>query len=219
MINRKIEAILFDFDGTIADTSEDMVGCLNILLKNHSKEDVDIRKARNFISKGAAGLINFAFPKITDEEKKIYISEYLEIYKNNLYIKTKLFSGIEELIFSITKKQYKWGIVTNKPSYLVNPIIEKINFTYSPNCVVAGDTLSVKKPNPEPLIHAAKIIGCDPSLCAYVGDDIRDITAANSAGMISVAALYGFIEDLQQVKEWGSDYMIKKPLDLESLLV
>jgi len=219
MINRKIEAILFDFDGTIADTSEDMVGCLNILLKNHSKEDVDIRKARNFISKGAAGLINFAFPKITDEEKKIYISEYLEIYKNNLYIKTKLFSGIEELIFSITKKQYKWGIVTNKPSYLVNPIIEKINFTFSPNCVVAGDTLSVKKPNPEPLIHAAKIIGCDPSLCAYVGDDIRDITAANSAGMLSVAALYGFIEDLQQVKEWGSDYMIKKPLDLESLLV
>ena len=219
MINRKIEAILFDFDGTIADTSEDMVGCLNILLKNHSKEDVDIRKAKNFISKGATGLINFAFPKISDEEKKLYISEYLEIYKNNLYIKTKLFSGIEELILNIIKKQYKWGIVTNKPSYLVNPIIEKINFTYSPNCVVAGDTLSVKKPNPEPLIHAAKIIGCDPSLCAYVGDDIRDITAANSAGMISVAALYGFIEDLQQVKEWGSDYMINKPLDLESLLV
>ena len=219
MINRKIEAILFDFDGTIADTSEDMVECLNILLKNHSKEDVDIRKAKNFISKGAAGLINFAFPKISDEEKKLYISEYLEIYKNNLYIKTKLFSGIEELILSIIKKQYKWGIVTNKPSYLVNPIIEKINFTYSPNCVVAGDTLSVKKPNPEPLIHAAKLIGCDPSLCAYVGDDIRDITAANSAGMISVAALYGFIEDLQQVNEWGSDYMINKPLDLESLLV
>ena len=218
MINRKIEAILFDFDGTIADTSEDMVGCLNILLKNHSKEDVDIRKAKNFISKGAAGLINFAFPKISDEEKKLYISEYLEIYKNNLYIKTKLFSGIEELILNIIKKQYKWGIVTNKPSYLVNPIIEKINFTYSPNCVVAGDTLSVKKPNPEPLIHAAKIIGCDPSLCAYVGDDIRDITAANSAGMISIAALYGFIEDLQQVKEWGSDYMINKPLDLENLI-
>lgn len=219
MINRKIEAILFDFDGTIADTSEDMVGCLNILLKNHSKEDVDIRKAKNFISKGAAGLINFAFPKISDEEKKLYISEYLEIYKNNLYIKTKLFSGIEELILNIIKKQYKWGIVTNKPSYLVNPIIEKINFTYSPNCVVAGDTLNVKKPNPEPLIHAAKIIGCDPSLCAYVGDDIRDITAANSAGMISIAALYGFIEDFQQVKEWGSDYMINKPLDLERLLV
>ena len=219
MINRKIEAILFDFDGTIADTSEDMVGCLNILLKNHSKEDVDIRKAKNFISKGAAGLINFAFPKIPDEEKKLYISEYLEIYKNNLFIKTKLFSGIEELILNIIKKQYKWGILTNKPSYLVNPIIEKFNFTYSPNCVVAGDTLSVKKPNPEPLIYAAKIIGCDPSLCAYVGDDIRDITAANSAGMISVAALYGFIEDLQQVKEWGSDYMINKPLDLESLLV
>ena len=75
MINRKIEAILFDFDGTIADTSEDMVGCLNILLKNHSKEDVDVRKAKNFISKGAAGLINFAFPKIPDEEKKLYISE------------------------------------------------------------------------------------------------------------------------------------------------
>ena len=212
------EAILFDFDGTIADTSEDMVGCLNILLKNHSKEDVDIRKAKNFISKGAAGLINFAFPKISDEEKKLYISEYLEIYKNNLYIKTKLFSGIEELILSIVKKQYKWGIVTNKPSYLVNPIIKKINFFYSPNCVVAGDTLSVKKPNPEPLIYAAKIIGCDPSLCAYVGDDLRDIVAANAAKMFSVVAAYGFISDINQIKEWESDYIIDSPLDLKNLI-
>ena len=86
MINRKIEAMLFDFDGTLADTSEDMVNCLNILLKNHGKNDVILSEAKNFISKGAGGLIDFSCPNLSKSERKIYIKVYLEIYKNNLFI-------------------------------------------------------------------------------------------------------------------------------------
>ena len=212
MINRKIEAMLFDFDGTLADTSEDMVNCLNILLKNHGKKDVRLSEAKNFISKGAGGLIDFSCPNLSKSERKIYIKEYLEIYKNNLFIKTHLFDGIIDIIENLTLKNIKWGIVTNKPSYLVNPIVEMLNFYHKPSCIVAGDTLSVKKPNPEPLIYAAKLIKCEPIFCAYVGDDIRDITAANKAGMLSVAAMYGFIKDPNEVIEWGCDYTINLSL-------
>ena len=219
MINRKIEAILFDFDGTLADTSEDMVNCLNILLKNHGKKDVRLSEAKNFISKGAGGLIDFSCPELSRSERKTYVNEYLEIYKNNMFIKTHLFDGIIDIIENLTVKNYKWGIVTNKPSYLVNPIVEMLNFHHKPSCIVAGDTLAVKKPNPEPLLYAAKLIKCDPIFCAYVGDDVRDITAANKAGMVSVAAMYGFIEDLNKVIEWGCDYKINTPSDLKNLII
>ena len=195
MPNRKIEAMLFDFDGTIADTSYDMVNCLNILLRNHKKDTVHLNTAKNFISTGAGGLIDFACPDLSENNRKLYISEYLDIYKDNIFVKTHLFDGVIELIDMLVLKNYKWGIVTNKPGYLVNPIIEMMNFKYQPCCVVAGDTLRVKKPNPEPLLHASKIISCNPESCIYVGDDERDILAANAAGMISIAASYGFIDD------------------------
>ena len=218
MTNRKIDAILFDFDGTLADTSFDMVNCLNILLENHKKGKVELDIAKNYISKGAAGLIDFSCPKIDSVDRSKLITEYLEIYKENMFIKTHLFKGIPEVIDTLVSMNYKWGIVTNKPSYLVLPIIEMLNFFHTPNCIVAGDTLNVKKPNPEPLIYASKQISCEPSLCAYVGDDLRDITAANAAKMFSVAAAYGFIGDTKQIKKWRSDYIIDCPLDLKKLI-
>jgi len=218
MPNRKIEAMLFDFDGTIADTSYDMVNCLNILLRNHKKDTVHLNTAKNFISTGAGGLIDFACPDLSENNRKLYISEYLDIYKDNIFVKTHLFDGVVELIDMLVLKNYKWGIVTNKPGYLVNPIIEMLNFKYQPYCLVAGDTLKVKKPNPEPLLYASKIISCNPESCIYVGDDERDILAANAAGMISIAASYGFVDDLDQIKKWESDYIINSPLDLTNFI-
>ena len=218
MINRKIDAILFDFDGTLADTSFDMVNCLNILLKKHNKQEADFNSAKKHISKGAGGLIDFSCPHLSKDLRDDFICEYLQIYKDNMFIKTCLFDGIEEIIDTLVQRNYKWGIVTNKPGYLAIPIIEMLNFKYKPNCVVAGDTLNVKKPSPEPLLYASNEISCDPIFCAYVGDDIGDIMAANSANMFSVAAAYGFIDDTSKIKEWGSDYTINSPLDLKNLI-
>ena len=93
-----------------------------------------------------------------------------------------------------------------------------LNLAHAPNCVVAGDTLNVKKPNPQPLIYASKQISCEPVFCAYVGDDKRDMAAAKAANMFSIAAAYGFINDSNEIKEWGSDYIINSPLDLKILI-
>ena len=219
MTNRRFEAMLFDFDGTLADTSFDMVNCLNILLKKHSIREVTLDCAKNYISKGAAGLIDFSCPDLSKNQRKIFISEYLDIYKENIFLSTHLFDGISDIIELLITKNYKWGIVTNKPSYLVKPIIKKLNFHHQPDCIVSGDTLSVKKPSPEPLLYASRQISCDPLLCAYIGDDIRDIIAANAAGMFSIAASYGFIKNKDLIKEWGSDYTINSPLDLKNLII
>lgn len=218
MINRKIEAMLFDFDGTLADTSQDMVRCLNILLNNHNLKEVDVSHAKNYISKGAAGLIDFSCPGIKKDKRSEFVHEYLEIYKKNMFVNTCLFDGIVEIIDTLVIKKYKWGVVTNKPSYLVMPIIEMLNFAHTPNCIVAGDTLNVKKPNPEPLLYASKQISCEPMFCAYVGDDIRDITAAKAANMLSIAASYGFIDERNKINKWGSDYIIDSPLDLKKFI-
>jgi len=215
MIKNKIDAMLFDFDGTLADTSQDMVNCLNILLKKKSQVSANITEAKNFISKGAGGLIDFSMPNLDKEERNIYIKEYLKIYENNFFVKTHLFHGVTDIIELLVSKNYKWGIVTNKPGFLVNPIIKKLDFKYPPDCVVAGDTLSVKKPNPEPLLHASKMISCSPSACVYIGDDMRDIEAAKAANMFSIAASYGSIKNKNTIKEWGSDLMINSPLDLK----
>ena len=218
MINRKIDAMLFDFDGTLADTSYDMINSLNILLEKHKIKNVELSSAKNYISQGANGLISFSCPNIPDDEKQILIQEYLNIYEKNLFIKTHLFKGVSEIIDILVNKNYKWGIVTNKPSFLVLPIIKMLNLAHAPNCVVSGDTLNVKKPNPEPLIYASKQISCEPVFCAYVGDDKRDMAAAKAANMFSIAAAYGFINDSNVIKEWGSDYIINSPLDLKILI-
>ena len=219
MINRKIDAFLFDFDGTFANTSSDMINCLNILLENHSLKKVNLDLAKNIISKGSGGLIDFACPDLDVKARNEFIKEYLDIYKINIFYETHIYDGIEEIMNFIISNNYKWGIVTNKPGFLVNPIINLLNLKHKPYCVVSGDTLNVKKPNPEPLLYAAKLLNCNPIYCAYIGDDIRDIVAANAAGMFSVIASYGFIDDLGNIKQWGSDYIIKTPLDLKNLII
>tara|TARA_B100001250_G_C19736676_1_gene761080 strand:+ start:581 stop:1240 length:660 start_codon:yes stop_codon:yes gene_type:complete len=219
MINRKIDAFLFDFDGTFADTSSDMINCLNILLENHSLNKVSLDTAKNVISKGSGGLIDFACPNLDEISRKEFIKEYLDIYKINIFHNTHIYEGIEDITNFIVSNNYKWGIVTNKPSFLVKPIIDLLKLKNKPQCIVSGDTLKVKKPNPEPLLYAAKLINCDPIYCAYIGDDIRDIVAANTAGMFSVIASYGFIDDLNEIKKWSSDYIIKTPLDLKNLII
>ena len=219
MINRKIDAFLFDFDGTFADTSSDMINCLNILLENHSLEKVSLDATKNIISKGSGGLIDFACPSLDEKSRNEFIKEYLDIYQINIFHNTYIYEGIEDVINFIVSNNYKWGIVTNKPSFLVKPIIDLLKLKHTPQCIVSGDTLKVKKPSPEPLLYAAKLINCDPIYCAYIGDDIRDIVAANSAGMFSVIASYGFIDDLNEIKKWSSDYIIKTPLDLKNLIV
>lgn len=216
MKKNNIEALLFDFDGTIADTSKDMIKSLNILFNKEGFSAIDEDFGKNFISKGAMALIDNSLKgyEIDADRKKNLLKQFLDIYKENLFLDTYVYAGLEEIFDFLNLNSIKWGIVTNKSSYFVNTIIEEIKFKIPPQCVVAGDTLNIKKPSPKPLLHAAKLLSCNPEKCLYIGDDQRDVEAGNAAGMKTIISSYGFISPSDNIKTWGANYIIEEPIDI-----
>ena len=211
----KIEAVLFDLDGTLLDTAPDLVGALNTVLQAHNRPEIAFEKARNYASQGSVGLIRLGFPDILDEhERKALQQEFLHTYAAAICKETKLFDQILELIDYIEKRNVAWGIVTNKPGWLTEPLIETFKLTQRTACVVSGDTLPKRKPHPDPLLHACELIKLEPHNCIYVGDDPRDVYAGNAAGMYTCVANYGYIEPDINTEQWGADFCIETPLEL-----
>ncbi|MFK7794834.1 MAG: HAD-IA family hydrolase [Gammaproteobacteria bacterium] len=210
-----IHAVLFDLDGTLLDTAPDLVLALNNLLKCHNRPSVEFERLRNLASQGSIALTRYGFPDVTnDEQFEMLRQEFLQHYADHLCVDTKLFGDMETLLHTIEKKNIPWGIVTNKPGDLTQPLLEKLSLTDRPACIVSGDTLAVRKPHPEPLLLASKTIELSPHHTIYIGDDPRDIHAGNAAGMYTCVARYGYIESDIDTDQWGADFTINSPLEL-----
>lgn len=215
MIKPAIHAVLFDLDGTLLDTAPDLVLALNNLLKCHNKPSVLVNDARNIVSQGSVALTRYGFPEVTDaEEFEILRKEFLQHYLNHLCVDTRFFDGMEDLLRSIESNNIPWGIVTNKPKAMTDPLIEELSLTHRAKCVISGDTLKVRKPHPEPLLLASEIIGLSAHKTIYLGDDPRDIYAGNEAGMYTCVAGYGYIETDIDTNRWGADFTISHPSEL-----
>ena len=213
--NKIIESVLFDLDGTLADTSKDMCDSLNRILKSHKLKTVTCLELKKHISRGAIGIIEFASTvNGRSVDSSLIRSEFLEDYKDNCFINTKLNNNMNNLIEYLTKKQISIGVVTNKHSRYVNKIIDGLGLSEKLDCVITGDMVSNTKPDIEGLIKASEITQCNVLNTIYVGDDERDIIAGRNAGMISVAADFGFISQDTNIRLWEADLIIKDPLDL-----
>lgn len=215
VVRPDIHAVLFDLDGTLLDTAPDLLLALNNLLQNHNKNAVKIDQVRNIVSQGSVALTRYGFPEVTNEEEfETLRQEFLHHYLQAVCIDTKFFHGMEALLETIEAENIPWGIVTNKPGAMTDPLLDELALTHRIKCVVSGDTLNVRKPYPEPLLHASNIIGLSPHQTIYVGDDPRDIYAGNEAGMYTCIAEYGYIEPDIDITQWGADFTIKHPLEL-----
>lgn len=209
------QAVLFDLDGTLLDTAPDLVAALNNLLLAHNKTPVDFLAARNLASQGSVGLTRHGFPEIIDSQARLQLQqEYLATYAKQSCVNTQFFPEVLQLLETIEAQNTPWGIVTNKPGWLTDPILKQLNISPRCACVVSGDTLAKRKPHPDPLLLASDIIKVAPENCVYVGDDPRDIYAGNSAGMYTCVANYGYIEANTQTDQWGADFTIDSPLAL-----
>ena len=207
--------MLFDLDGTLLDTAPDLVLALNKLLKLHNKEVVDTDQVRHLVSQGSLGLTRYGFPEVVNEDEFEKLrQQFLQLYLEEVCVETKFFTQIERLLSTIEAADVPWGIVTNKPGAMTDPLLNELAITPRTKCVVSGDTLSVRKPHPEPLLHASEIIGLSPHNTVYIGDDLRDIYAGNEAGMYTCIAEYGYIEADIDTTQWGADFSIKQPLEL-----
>ena len=220
MQREPLGAVFFDLDGTLLDTAPDMVGALNELCVEHAVPPVDYQRGRAYVSNGAIGLINLAFEDIGDPERERLRGRFLELYAGRLADATDLFAGMEPVLNALDAADVAWGVVTNKPASLTHPLLDALELTARCACIVSGDTLPERKPHPGPLLHALAQIGSHVkgSGAMYVGDSDRDMRAGNAAGMVTVAAAYGFIPPEDDPHEWNADHIIGSPAELFGIL-
>lgn len=210
-----IRTVLFDLDGTLADTAPDLAAALNRLLAEAGRAPLPFERIRPVVSHGSPALIRIGFALAPGEpgyaERR---ARLLEIYAQDLCRETRLFPGVPELLAALRARGIAWGIVTNKPAFLTDPLVERLGLPHPPVCVVSGDTTNNKKPHPEPMLHACRIAAAKPEDCLYVGDAERDVRAGRDAGMRTLVALFGYIGENESPSRWGADALIRSPLEV-----
>jgi N-acetyl-D-muramate 6-phosphate phosphatase len=208
------KAVLFDLDGTLLDTAPDMTCALNSLLAEQGLEPLAFAIVRPYVSHGAVSLVRLAFPEAREEEFNRLRERFLAIYRGCLADSTRLFEGMPELLTTFERVGIPWGIVTNKPTWLTEPLLEALGLHTRAGSVVCGDTFEERKPHPRPLLHAASEIGVAPADCLYVGDAERDIRAARAAEMRSLIARFGYIGPADDIAAWSADGCIDSPHEI-----
>lgn len=197
-------AVLFDFDGTYADTAPDMIGALNQLRDEAGHSPVNYDEARPYVSQGSRALVQLGFGHCSSQEQARLIARFLDAYEQRLADKTAAFDGINDWIENLESRALRWGIVTNKPEYLTHQVLAKIPMPHAPHCVVAGDSLIKRKPHPMPALHAAALIQTPAHECIFVGDSLNDITSGRTAGMYTIATAYGYILPNDSAHSWNA---------------
>jgi len=208
------DLVLFDLDGTLVDTAPDMVATLQEMQNAHGYEPIPFDLARSNVSNGAMGLLRVGFADIDEDGRAAMVGEYVERYAERLCEESSVFPGLDPLLDGLDAAGCPWGIVTNKPEHLTNPLLEQLGLANRVACAVSGDTLPVRKPEPEPLLLGCDIAGIEVHRSIYIGDAARDIEAGLRAGAATIAAGYGYITEDDDPREWGADLIA---IDTEEL--
>jgi phosphoglycolate phosphatase len=205
-----LDCVLFDLDGTLLDTAPDMGRALNRLLREQGRQPLAHRDIRPVVSHGSPGLLELGFSLYPDDADYPPLRDrFLALYRDCLARDTRPFPGIPELLDWLEGRDIPWGVVTNKPGWLTEPLLAALDLTRRAACIVSGDTLPQRKPHPAPLLHACGQIGVAPDHCVYVGDAERDVEAGKRAGMRTVAATWGYIPEEDDPAHWQADALLE----------
>jgi len=214
-----VRLVLFDLDGTIADTAPDLAGAVNRMLLARGREPVALAALRPLASHGARGLIGRAFGLLpADPGYEALRQEFFREYEAALCEESSLFPAMAETLAALEDDGIRWGIVTNKIARFTEPLVRALGLAERAACIVSGDTTQHAKPHPAPLLHALGQAGSAAADALYVGDDLRDVQAGQAAGIRTVAAAYGYLGDGAPVDSWGADAVIAHPSELLELV-
>lgn len=212
-----IRAVLFDLDGTLADTALDLGGALNFVLRRHGLPEKSMAQIRPHASHGANGLLKLGAGITPDHPQHAqWRQEFLDRYDVCYADRTVLFDGINALLQALAERGIPWGIITNKPAQFTDKLIPKLDFAVPPAVIVSGDTCGEPKPSVKPMFYACEKIGVKPEDCVYLGDAERDMQAAKNAGMQAVLVNWGYLSAEDHTEEWLQDRAIDTPLELLS---
>jgi 2-phosphoglycolate phosphatase len=207
-----IRTVLFDLDGTLADTAPDLAFALNQVLVEQGREPLPFESIRPVVSHGALALTRLGFDLVPEHPDfpPLY-QRLLDIYRANIARETTLFPGMIELLNSIEENNMNWGVVTNKPTRFTEPLMDALKLSERAACIVSGDTCDNRKPHPEPILYACQLAGSVAAQCVYIGDAQRDIEAGNRAGMKTIVALFGYIAADDAPHDWQADALLDSP--------
>lgn len=207
-------ALLLDLDGTLLDTAPDMGAALNALRREEGLEPLEFATIRPHVSHGSNALVTLGFGTPPNGEFERLRQRFLELYYENLVDGTALMPGFDDVLAQLEDRGVPWGVVTNKPGWLTDPLMDRIGLRARAACIVSGDTVAERKPHPLPLLHAAELVGRPPSDFVYVGDAERDIVAGRAAGMRALAARFGYLAEHEDPATWSPDGILERPEDV-----
>ncbi|WP_044840798.1 HAD-IA family hydrolase [Thalassomonas viridans] len=211
----RYQAVLFDLDGTLLDTANDLGAALNHVLKQHNMPQVPAEAFRPVASDGAKGLLELGFGNaLTSLDYDLLRQEFLRYYRENIARHTCFYQGIAQLLTALNKHRLPWGVVTNKPIALTEKLLPHYPLFQHCAVTVGGDSLAQRKPHPAPLLYASSQLALEPEQCLYVGDALRDIQAGNEAKMTTVVAKWGYIADPRECDAWQADLLADHPADI-----
>jgi phosphoglycolate phosphatase len=201
-----LRAVIFDLDGTLVDTADEFVPVVQALRAEHGREPMDPERIRASVSNGARALVTLGLD-IEEHEPAFEPSRLrlLELYQEVLGSLARPYPGIPDLLVELERRCIAWGISTNKPRYLTEPLLQRLDIRPPPASVVCPDDIANRKPHPETLYRNCRDLDCAPHEAIYVGDHLRDIEAGRGAGMYTIAAAYGYIEPDDDPASWGAD--------------
>lgn len=212
-------AVLFDLDGTLLDTAPDFIRCVNRLRASLDMTALPAETLRRSVSNGARAMIEIGFGLGPDDADYAgRHAAFLDLYEAEVALETCLFPGMDMLLKELENQDIPWGIVTNKPARFTLPLLTALGLDHRCRVAICPDHVAQRKPHPEAMFLACREIGANPDASIYVGDHQRDIEAGRNAGMMTVAARYGYIEDLAAVADWQADYVVDSATELGVLL-
>ncbi len=209
-----LAAVLLDLDGTLLDTAPDMVRIANLLRAQEQLAPMPYADLRQQVSNGSAALLRAAFPGADAVRLAALQGRFLSSYREQLVVETRVFPGFEAVLSALEAHGIPWGVITNKPGWLTEPLLRELSLYERAACVLSGDSLPVSKPDPLPLLTAARRISVAAERCLYLGDALRDMQAARAANMVGLGARYGYIGAQEDTTAWPVTGWIDSPSEL-----